>query len=761
LDSEAAGALENRRISVRLGEVLCPEEVSQLKPATMRIPTQGRLVPAAHLLAFLIASSGAFLPRNDMLLPAIDGEFTRTTAILMHRFAPLLPQLSMAPFEGLGTMFLYDPLLSPSLLPIALLGERVGVWLSFMICAGLIFFSTYMLGQALGMGRGSSLMAAWAMPPLCLPYQPWLNLYLSYCLNPLAGDTISFAIVGLALFAHGYTTRHIYRTSLGLTAVVVWLFLANPPWIMLLLPTAIAMSAGIISIHARRPDFLSRTTLLLLPSLVFVSGGGAAYLLGLYSDTAADFFTREMNGGGGEHMWRFISVATAWNDGIDPIGGTWVGLALVGLSLAIWRGPKPRRILALSVLGAIIFFWGYGIAYMITPRWVLPYPIYFEFILWPFYSLFAAHAIGVPVGYLAKLVRRRSMLAERFSIALARALHHLGLLLPTGALLGVLLAAYPFTVTPNDLLKRPAATSITTALHSAIGIAPDTELKGYVATLTGFGGPGGPPTDWVALLQASNEAFLAFGNPYRLPYLWRFDIPTFEAYSQTVEPALYAVVSRLLDRPGDGQTRNIIIVTRTNVPLMESLGVRFLITDYPLPSDARLSARLVAPKITHYLYELPDPNYGSYSPTAIVVARNATEVLRRIANRNFDFRHSVVLDEPLNLALEPAQRSIISVVRGGLRLRAQSAGVSLLLLPIQFSECLATSEHQGGSGNVIAIRRANLAETAVVFRGTIDVTLSLQVSPFWAPYCRLHDAHEMRTFGLADVPRIITTGTGG
>src|SRR3954471_5525334 len=109
-----------------------------------------------------------------------------------------------------------------------------------------------------------------------------------------------------------------------------------------------------------------------------------------------------------------------------------------------------------------------------------------------------------------------------------------------------------------------------------------------------------------------------------MPYLWRFNIPTMEAYSQTVEPAMYAVVSRLLDRPWDGQVRNITMVTQTNFPVMESLGIRFLIADYAIRPPARLVSQLVAPPISHFLYELPEPNLGDYSPTQVMVAGDAS-----------------------------------------------------------------------------------------------------------------------------------------
>jgi hypothetical protein len=705
----------------------------------------------ANFLGFLIASSGAFLPRNDMLLIGIDGEWTRDVTIQFFRFSDAIPGLPMAVFQGMGSLYFFNPSLAPSLVPLPFLGDGAGKWLGFLICAALVFISTYVLGCALGMPRSASSLAAWVLPPLCLPYQSWLNLYLSSALNPIAQDAVSVAMLLLALLALGYRSVRPGWFALGLLALVVWLFVAIPLWIVLVIPTGLAVGIGIMASHARDSDFIRRTALFALPSLAFLAMGGGVYLFGFYSDTATVFFPQEMNKSS-IHVLRLCSVATAWSKGIDPIGGSWVGLALVGIGLAIWRERGTLRAVAFSVLAALIFLAVYIGAYLMTPAWVLPYPIYFEFFLWPFYTLFAAYAFVAAARYVLSALRRAYPLAfERLSRVQLAAWKHLALAIVGGATLCILLAKHPFTVA-SDLYRPPADTAITGVLEAQSAIAPNVAFRGYVANLTGFKGPDGAPTDWAGIMPELNDAILAFGNAHRLPYLWRYDLATIESYSQAVEPAIYSVITRLLDRPGDRQVRNITMVTQANIPVMESLGVRFLITDFSMPQPVRLTAEVVAPHISHYLYELPDPNYGGYSPAQVIVAQNATDVLKRLADPAFDFRNSVVLDEPLDFGLQPAQSVNATFVRGGWRVQARSASRSLLLLPLQFSSCLSLTEKQVGRGKVIALRRANLSSTALVFEGDIDVGLSIHVSPFWHAYCRLHDAHEMRDFGLTNVP---------
>lgn len=706
----------------------------------------------ANLAAFLIASAGALSPWNYMLLIGNDGEFTRNKTIQLFRFADAIPGLVMAPFEGMGTLSSFNPLLTPSLIPLPLLGDAAGKWLGFLICAALLFLSTYVLGRALGMRRGVSLLAAWLLPPLCLPYQSWLDLYLTFNLNPIAGDTISLIMLLLALLARGYTGARPLWSALGVLSIVIWLFLANPLWVVLLIPTALPVSIGIMTSHASQPGFIRRTALLVLPSIAFVALGGAPYLLGLYTDTAATFFSQEMNQNL-VHSWRMCTIATAWNRGIDPIGGVWVGLAVVGLARVIRQDRGTLRAVALAVLTGIAFQIMYISAYWISSSWFLPYPIYFEFALWPFYTLFAAHALaGLAKHVIATVCSYYPRVATPLMRTSTSPLLYFGRWTLFGTVLCILLVTHPFIKRPDKLILPPTDTAITRTLQAEIGIAPNTNFRGYAANMTGFNGPDGPSTNWFKILPNDNEAILAFGNTHRLPYLWRYNVATIESYAQDIEPAIYGVITRLLDRPGDRQVRNITLITRSNFPLMESLGVRFLITDYTLPEPARLTVKLTTPSMSRFLFALPDPNLGDYSPTEVVNTQDATDILRRMGDPNFNFRKTVILDEPFDRVLTPAEHSNAMLVRGGWRIQARSTGTSLLLLPLQFSNCLSLSGHQQSGGKVIALRRANLASTALVFEGTIDVTLSEHVLPFWRAYCRLRDLREVKALGLGNLP---------
>ena len=90
------------------------------------------------------------------------------------------------------------------------------------------------------------------------------------------------------------------------------------------------------------------------------------------------------------------------------------------------------------------------------------------------------------------------------------------------------------------------------------------------------------------------------------------EIPTLSQYTYYVLPEYYALFSRLLNRPDDHLNVNHVAISRIDVRIMRMLGLRYLMV-----KDAEEPPGLIrAERQGEYrLYELPDPNLGSFSPT--------------------------------------------------------------------------------------------------------------------------------------------------
>jgi hypothetical protein len=186
------------------------------------------------------------------------------------------------------------------------------------------------------------------------------------------------------------------------------------------------------------------------------------------------------------------------------------------------------------------------------------------------------------------------------------------------------------------------------------------------------------------------------------------------------------------------------------------LGVRYVLHSLPEgegdrspPRDAVLRRQLglttvTGGKVTHTVYEYSDSNVGNYSPTNVVLARDAPSILRYLWNSTFDPRQSVILPEGIEQPLVPASGGKIFFERGVVRVQAKSRGRSLLLLPLQYSRCLALSEAVKAK-----LLPANLVQTAVVFQGNIDLRIYFEYGLF-RPGCRKQDLADLAELGIVD-----------
>ena len=91
--------------------------------------------------------------------------------------------------------------------------------------------------------------------------------------------------------------------------------------------------------------------------------------------------------------------------------------------------------------------------------------------------------------------------------------------------------------------------------------------------------------------------------------------------------------------------------------------------------------------------------------------------------------------------------SEIRVFRDRLVVVAESAGTSLLVLPVEFSHCWDVSHAAGQGGRLV---RVNVDQADLLFSGQTRAELRYRFSP-WHFRCRFRDIADARTLQLADV----------
>jgi hypothetical protein len=218
--------------------------------------------------------------------------------------------------------------------------------------------------------------------------------------------------------------------------------------------------------------------------------------------------------------------------------------------------------------------------------------------------------------------------------------------------------------------------------------------------------------------------------------------------SHTSSPFFYVVLSRLLNRPGVLFPRPHVSATLFKPSVLEQLGVRYVVTEEPVPGRVPVLTMEVDSRHSQYLYELPNPNVAGRSATKITVAADAADAIARLAAPDMDFTREVVLFDALPAGpLVQTTASRLAVHAGFLALQAQAPGRSLLVLPVEFSRCLDFHWNLPGA-EPPRIYRANLDQTAILFSGQIDVRIALRIGPYWNPLCRFRDYRDALSVNL-------------
>src|SRR5438876_1860066 len=217
-----------------------------------------------------------------------------------------------------------------------------------------------------------------------------------------------------------------------------------------------------------------------------------------------------------------------------------------------------------------------------------------------------------------------------------------------------------------------------------------------------------------------------------------------------MSPAFFRAVTGFVARRADRQMRSTLALRNPTARLLGFLGVRFLIADAAQGEPFRLvMTDHLRPGETLYLYEVPDVNLGSVSPGEIGTAGSFDRALDHIIDSRFDIRrHAILINAPAAATclkgLKPVEASELRVVeRGGIVVKARSAGASLLVIPFEFSHCLTVRSFDD-TVQPPGLIRVNALLTGVLFDHAVNADIRYFTGPFSGASCRLRDADEFR-----------------
>src|SRR5262249_28904256 len=260
---------------------------------------------------------------------------------------------------------------------------------------------------------------AWMLPLLAQPYFGYSRLYPITMLSPSFGTMIanfSFLLAAISCLGRDYgefwdTLRRNLLPSLAIPFLLTVMIASNPLMSFLWAPALTAASLGLI-LGATGRERPLKFILFAFFSLTLLLSGAGAFLFGMFSFTVPRFSLEIL-----ENVLTGTNLVSIWygDPGVGPMGPKLFGFGILGMTLALAFGDRRLRFCAASILALLAFTFDLGHSALKWGFWRGPAPIYFEFLIWPLYVIFAVWGIAFFPTRLLDLLKKVSIPAFRWA----------------------------------------------------------------------------------------------------------------------------------------------------------------------------------------------------------------------------------------------------------------------------------------------------------------------------------------------------------
>jgi hypothetical protein len=706
--------------------------MSASSPGGVRVGGRAELLVAGFALVALVAAqlslSRAIHGTN---YDGGDGKMTQAIILAGLRFGQPFHLNTLSPIQGVGGQLLpLNVWVNPAYWPFAVLDRDLATDVSAALALAVFAVAVYIMARCFDVPVVPSAIAA----QLCIAlFAPVLFLLkLSTVFSIMTGNAVVYApqMVALGLLARVEpgSARAVVLATAGIFALVLYSVACDPLWATV---TGVgwAVPFGVVAIGSlRRRTLLLRCAVLASVVVLLLVSRTAEYLYTLSRYTARVEFSRVVDRPRGLDL----AVSTLfYSPYVKYLYGAWLAGWLLGL--ATLRGRA--RLLAVAALAASGALLVYGLAYVLLlgVAWRVPLPVYLEQGLMPLFGV--AAVAGVWGGLRALLAPARR---------LAAAVRTRGPWVVTAASV-LAVAALPAAVA--DYAKRhapavadswwerwPDEPELGGFFAERIGVAAGRPFRGSVHF--------NPVRDYATGLTVSSQ--------------WARGVPTVREYSQLVTPQALYFQHAVLGIDVTGMLNGFNPHLKPDDPhemywkALQLFGARYFVAGHRrspaaeaagLPWTVFPRRPLYGASGVWYVYELPAPNTGDYSPTEVIVAASGPGMAAALRRTDVDFRRQAVLATAVHEVLVPARDLRLSRIRGGLHVAGHSDGTSLLVLPQQFSHCLRPRDAR------VRLLRADLMLTGVLFSGRLDTDIVFDLGMF-APGCRWADIAETKALDL-------------
>ena len=700
----------------------------------MRCYALEAIAALANLVAFSLCAWIAFARNVNALFYHFDGSYMLvdvrnqlTSGHPIFEFSnDFLQSIGNIEFpQNAGLLFFFWPINWFSNL-------QTGKTATYVIIAAIVFASAYLLARLLSQSHAVGLIAGWMLGFLTTPFIPRPFFYGILSVAPDYVLIIAAPVILCLLIraAGRWNALFDFLTLLGLVAAAFYVLAASPMTALPIIPAAAAYTALALVLARDRSELWRKSIVLTAALCVVTALRWPWYLLGLFSDAAPYLFPEDYTPVYAQ-TWFASILFQGWKFGWA--GPAFVALAAVGAALSIRSAAKESRAAAWTLLTLLLAFVGAGFALTFTSNWIWVPPIYAEMGIWTLYAVFAALALHRFAEFVVRRFRQTETSGKRLTAS------SFAVILPIGAIVGLLAVDRP--PTDSGYPFPPRETTVVHILRTNIALDTHASFNGRLATVAPI--EANSKDAWLQQWIAATNWAEAVGNDEMSVDLWYYRIPTLFEYNQFGSPAFHELIRRALQRPALSHQRNITVLTYPDVRVLKLLGVRYVLMAQPKEPIGEVRATEDRGGQPWNLFELSQTNLATYSPTAIETRHDLRSTLDFVIDDKIDLSKRAVVTEEITGDLTPLRSSALSMVDEGLHITAESAGRSLVVVPLEFSHCLILKEKRPRAG--ATLMRVDGLLSGIVFEHELDATLSFRFGPLINPLCRWRDYQEMKS----------------
>jgi hypothetical protein len=168
--------------------------------------------------------------------------------------------------------------------------------------------------------------------------------------------------------------------------------------------------------------------------------------------------------------------------------------------------------------------------------------------------------------------------------------------------------------------------------------------------------------------------------------------------------------------------------------LARLLGVALIVADSELAGLEQIMVGKFQNR-NIYLYRVPSPNVGQFSPVEQVLVKDAHEMLNALRSPEFDGAQQFLTETPIQGRFLPARNVSVKFRNGpALSVVGESDELSILALPFEYSHCITAS----GDG-LVQVFPVNLGQIGLLVRDSFSVEISYEFGLFSDFGCRGED----------------------